>query len=122
MRDLLPAMAAIVQRGDPVAWIDIDWTFHEILYRAARRPRLLRTIQTLREEARRYRRIGLALPDVLDVSLREHHTIVDACARRDGEEVESLIRTALERTRRELRHLLEHSLDLASSNSAVGSR
>ena len=58
----------------------------------------------------------------LDVSLREHHAIIEACARRDGEEVESLIRTALERTRHELRHLLERELDFASSNSAVGSR
>jgi DNA-binding GntR family transcriptional regulator len=113
MHALLPAMEAIVARQDPAAWIDLDWTFHEILYRAARRPRLLRTIQTLREEASRYRRIGLALPDVLAVSLREHKAILEACARRDGEEVEFLIRNALERTRRELRQWLEQDSSTA---------
>jgi DNA-binding GntR family transcriptional regulator len=119
MRSQLPAMEAVVQRGDPSAWIDLDWTFHETLYRAASRPRLLRTIQSLREEAKRYRTVGLALPDVLAVSLLEHRAIVDACARRDGEEVEILIRSALERTRRELRQLLEH--ELATTDSAAAS-
>jgi DNA-binding GntR family transcriptional regulator len=108
MRAQLPAMEAIVERGDPAAWIDLDWTFHETLYRAASHPRLLRTIHSLREEARRYRRVGLALPDVLAISLREHRAMIDACVRRDGEEVEFLIRNALERTRSELRQLLEH--------------
>jgi DNA-binding GntR family transcriptional regulator len=56
---------------------------------------------------------------VLAVSLREHRAIVDACVRRDGEEVEFLIRNALERTRRELRQLLEH--DLATTDSIAGS-
>ena len=120
MRGLFPAMEVIVERSDPVAWIDVDWTFHETLYRAAQRPRLLRTIQNLREEARRYRNVGLALPDVLAVSLKEHKAIVEACARRDGEEVEFLIRTALERTRRELRQVLEH--DLATKDGLFATR
>lgn len=117
MGRLLPAMEEIVARDDPVAWLDIDWTFHETLYFAARRPRLLRTIYSLREEARRYRTVGLSLPDVLEVSLREHRAIVDACARRDGEEVEFLIRNALERTRSELRQVLEHGLAATSGAS-----
>ena len=120
MRGLFPAMEVIVQRSDPVAWIAVDWTFHETLYRAAHRPRLLRTIRNLREEARRYRKVGLALPDVLAVSLKEHKAIVEACVRRDGEEVESLIRTALERTRCELRQVLEH--DLATKDGVFDTR
>ncbi len=115
MRQLLPAMEEVVSRGDPVAWLDLDWAFHETLYRAARRPRLLRTIHGLRQEARRYRTVGLSLPRVLEISLREHRAMIDACDRRDGEEVESLIRNALERTRGELRHLLEHGLAPADS-------
>ena len=117
MRNLLPEMESVVARGDPAAWIEIDWVFHKTLYEASRRPRLLRTIQTLREESSRYRQIGLALPRVLEVSLSEHRAIVDSCHRRDGEEVESVIRSALERTRRELRELLEH--DLSESANAV---
>jgi DNA-binding GntR family transcriptional regulator len=120
MRGLFPTMEEIVQRSDPVAWIDVDWTFHQTLYRAAHRPRLLRTIQNLREEARRYRKVGLALPDVLAVSLKEHKAIVEACARRDGEEVELLIRTALERTRSELRQVFEH--DLATKDGVFATR
>lgn len=113
MRQLLPEMDDVVARQDAVAWLDIDWAFHEILYRAAQRPRLLRTIHGLREEARRYRTVGLSLPRVLEVSLQEHRLIIMACEQRNGEEVERLIRSALERTRSELRQMLEHRLSPA---------
>lgn len=117
MRQMLPAMEQIVVQDDPVAWLELDWAFHQTLYRAAHRPRLLQTIHQLREEARRYRTVGLSLPRVLEVSLQEHRDMVDACARRDGEEVEDLIRQALERTRSELRFLLEQGVLLAESTA-----
>ena len=110
MRQMLPAMEQIVAQDDPVAWLDLDWAFHRTLYRAAQRPRLLQTIHQLREEARRYRTVGLSMPRVLEVSLHEHRVIIDACERGDGEEVEVLIRQALERTRSELRLLLEQGV------------
>lgn len=110
MRQLLPEMGEIVERSDPKAWLDIDWVFHEALYQAAHHPRLLRTIHGLREEARRYRTVGLSLPQVLEVSLQEHREMIEAGKRHDGAEVERLIRIALERTRSELRQMLEHGL------------
>lgn len=110
MRQMLPAMEQIVAQDDPVAWLELDWAFHQLLYRAAQRPRLLQTIHQLREEARRYRTVGLSLPRVLEVSLHEHRAMVEACERRDGEEVEDLIRQAMERTRSEMRYLLEQGV------------
>lgn len=115
MRQLLPAMEQIVAQDDPVAWLELDWAFHQMLYRAAQRPRLLQTIYQLREEARRYRTVGLSLPRVLEVSLYEHRAMIDACERRDGEGVEALIRQALERTRNELRFVLEQGVLPAES-------
>lgn len=117
MRQMLPAMEQIVAQDDPVAWLDLDWAFHQMLYRAAQRPRLLQTIHQLREEARRYRTVGLSLPRVLEVSLHEHRAMIEACERRDGEEVEVLIRQALERTRSELRFLLEQGVSPAESTA-----
>lgn len=119
MRQMLPAMEEVVAQEDPVAWLELDWSFHHTLYRAAQRPRLLQTIHQLREEARRYRTVGLSLPRVLEVSLHEHRAMIEACERRDGEEVEVLIRQALERTRSELRVLLEQGVLSAESTMLV---
>lgn len=110
MRQMLPAMEQIVAQDDPAAWLELDWAFHRALYQAAQRPRLLQTIHQLREEARRYRTVGLSMPRALEVSLGEHRVMIEACERRDGEEVEALIRQALERTRRELGSVLQQEV------------
>lgn len=115
MRQMLPAMAEVVAQADPVAWLELDWAFHRTLYRAAQRPRLLQTIHQLREEARRYRTVGLSLPRALEVSLHEHRAMIEACERGDREEVEALIRQAQERTLSELRFLLEQGVLPAES-------
>jgi DNA-binding GntR family transcriptional regulator len=111
MRGLLPEMAAIVARHDPAAWIEVDWPFHAALYQAAGHPRLLATIRTLREEVGRYRLLGLAQPRELESSLAGHEAILTAGARRDGAEVERIIRTSLEHTRDCLRDLLAQHAD-----------
>lgn len=111
MRDLVPTMNAVVERNDPIAWLEVDSTFHTTLYAAAGHPRLAKFIQTLREEASRYRRIGLGMPGELKLSLDGHHRILAACSRRNGEEVERIIRTEVERSRDKLLALLREQLD-----------
>jgi DNA-binding GntR family transcriptional regulator len=106
MRELLPRMAEIVARGDRAAWLAADGEFHETLYAAARRPRLLSIITGLRAEASRYRLLGLANPHEMELGLADHHAIVAACERGDGGAVEWLIRESLERWREMLQALL----------------
>jgi DNA-binding GntR family transcriptional regulator len=111
MRALMPAMAEIVACRDAAAWLEIDWPFHSALYEAAGHPRLLATIRTLREEVGRYRLLGLAQPQELELSLQSHRAILAACAERDGAEVERIIRASLEHTRDCLRRVFEPHLD-----------
>jgi DNA-binding GntR family transcriptional regulator len=106
MRAMLPTMAEIVARGDRGAWLRADGEFHETLYAAAHRLRLLSVIKGLREEASRYRLVGLAQPHEMELGLRDHHAMVTACERRDGAEVERLISESLERWRAMLQALL----------------
>jgi DNA-binding GntR family transcriptional regulator len=106
MRELLGTMEEIVASGDRLAWLAADEAFHDTLYRAARHPRLLTIIRRLREEAGRYRLVGLAQPRELELGLQDHYVIVDACARHDGETVERLIQQALVRWRAMLHELL----------------
>lgn len=106
MRNMLPVMAEIVAREDRPAWLAADGQFHETLYAAAGHPRLLAVITGLREEASRYRLVGLAQARELRIGLEDHHAIVEACERRDAREVERLIKGALERWREMLQGLL----------------
>lgn len=93
-------------RRDPIAWLEIDGDLHSTLYQATRRPRLLRQIKSLRDEARRYRQLALAQAEELKFSLESHYGIVAACAQRDGHEVERIIRITLQHTRDKLLALL----------------
>jgi DNA-binding GntR family transcriptional regulator len=107
MQDLLPEMTAIVAREDATAWLDTDWRFHSLLYAGCGHPRLLATIQSLREEAGRYRLIGIRQPKEFERSLESHHTILTAAARRDGAAVEHVIQAELARSRDRMRRMLE---------------
>lgn len=109
MRNLMPEMESIVLRVDPVAWLEVDWTFHSTLYASARHPRLLHTIQGLWEEVGRYRKLGLARREELETSLGEHRAIIAACEQHDGLEAERVIRRALERSQGTLPHLLRQT-------------
>lgn len=104
---LFPEMEAIVADGDPDRWLAVDWVFHSTLYDAAHRPRLFALISSLRDEVGRYRRIGLAQPQELEISLQGHHDMLAAIARADGVAVERLIQSSLDRSRERLRRYLE---------------
>jgi DNA-binding GntR family transcriptional regulator len=106
MRELIAPMEAIVERRDVQAWLAIDWDFHAILYGAAGYQRLLSTIQSLREEAGRYRLIGFKQPRELEHSLKSHHTILAAVARRDGGAVEEVVQGEMIRSRTEMARVL----------------
>jgi DNA-binding GntR family transcriptional regulator len=106
MRELLGEMTDIVERRDRRAWLDSDAQFHDLLYGATKRARLLAVIRNLREEAGRYRLVGLTQPHELEDGLRGHQDIVDACAKRDGAAVELFIERSLARSRDMLRGLL----------------
>ncbi len=111
MRALIPKMENVVERHDPDAWLELDWTFHSLLYTAAGRPRLVRYIQMLREEASRYRRMSFMYTDELHAGLESHHAILTACDTRDGKEVERIIVRSLEMSREKLRSLLRDRFD-----------
>jgi DNA-binding GntR family transcriptional regulator len=107
MKALLPKMATIVEQGDRTAWLEADAAFHETLYAAARQRRLFSVVKGLRDEASRYRLVGLAQPRELTIGLQDHHAMVIDCEARNGAAVEQRIRSDLERWRAMLHDLLE---------------
>ncbi len=70
--------------NDPARWSDLNWEFHELLYRPAAMPRLMTTLQTLYNNVARYFVVYEAL-DYHDEPQRAHRAILAACRERDAD-------------------------------------
>ena len=73
-------------------WGSLNWQFHEILYRAANRPKLLSLIQNLHNNVERYMRLYLSTLHHQEKSQKEHRLLLDACVQRDVKAAQKLLR------------------------------
>lgn len=79
----LVRVAEAVERNDLEKLIEIDTSFHDIIYKASRNDRLAQIINNLREQIQRFRSTSLAAPGRMKVALEEHKRIVEALAERN---------------------------------------
>jgi len=70
--------------------VEIDTSFHELLYKAARNSRLIQFINNLQEQLHRFRSASLARPGRSKTALEEHKKIVEALAERNAKLAEKL--------------------------------
>jgi DNA-binding GntR family transcriptional regulator len=73
-------------------WGALNWRFHETLYRPAQRPKLLSMIRHLHNNIERYMRLYLAKMNYQAKSQKEHRELLDACAQRDVNKAQGLLR------------------------------
>lgn len=73
-------------------WSELNWQFHEVLYRASNRPRLLSLIQNMHNNVERYMRLYLSAMKYQQESQDQHHAILHACAQRDVRAAQQLLR------------------------------
>lgn len=76
--------------------VEIDTSFHALLYKAARNERLINFVNNLQEQLHRFRSASLAHPGRSKTALEEHRKIVEALAERNGKLVEQLAREHIE--------------------------
>jgi len=80
----------ILERIDSTAdrsqWAELNWEFHEILYRPANMPRLIHTTRTLHNNVARYLLLRHLDDDYLAESQRQHRELIDACRAHDAEQ------------------------------------
>lgn len=76
--------------------VEIDTSFHDILYKAARNKKLLYFVNNLQEQLHRFRSASLARPGRSKTALEEHREIIEAIAQNDAEEAEKLARIHIE--------------------------
>jgi DNA-binding GntR family transcriptional regulator len=99
MAKLVKHMAALnlARRSDWVRFLQLEREFHEVLYRAADRPRLFGLVMTLRYAAERYLRASFAIADEPLQHRQVHADLLAACRAHDGAAAEATMRRALER-------------------------
>ena len=77
---------------DTTHMAELNWEFHESIYRAANMPRLMSLARTLNNTALPYHRIGYVEYNGKALSQRGHREILAAChARREDTAVEALL-------------------------------
>jgi DNA-binding GntR family transcriptional regulator len=77
---------------DPTHMAELNWEFHEAIYRAANMPRLLSLARTLNNNALPYHHLGYVEYNGKALSQRGHREILAACrARHEDAAVEALV-------------------------------
>jgi DNA-binding GntR family transcriptional regulator len=83
----LQASEAIYDQRDVGRWVELNWRFHEALYRPANRERSLAIARTLNFNTDRYIRLQLSLTGrSIERTKQEHRDLFEAYRTGDGEE------------------------------------
>jgi DNA-binding GntR family transcriptional regulator len=93
---------------DTDQWLQMNRTFHSILYSRFNSSVFNEVIQMLRANTERYVRISLSFANRFKEYDHEHEEILDACARRDVEKAKALLATHLRNTVATLEELIQN--------------
>jgi DNA-binding GntR family transcriptional regulator len=115
MRLLRARIRNLAGESDPDALLAEIFAFHNVCYRAARRPRLLRLIEDHQRRAERYLRIALQETNPgFDAHVQVQDRFLATCESHDGPAAAAAVRDALTWTFERLRPVME-SRDAAGS-------
>ena len=90
-------------------WVELNRRFHNTIYQAVHRPRLLSFIENLRITMTPYIRQYIASADHLNTARIGHRHILEACINRDE-------KLAQEETERHLKDVYEEALKYLAAN------
>ena len=77
---------------DTSKWPELNRRFHEILYAAAERPKLMSMIGTMHDNVERYMRLYLDALNSQKLSQKEHRDLLEACCKKDLQEAQFVLR------------------------------
>ncbi|HWR43699.1 MAG TPA: GntR family transcriptional regulator [Sporomusa sp.] len=73
-------------------WSELNWQFHETLYRPANRPKLLSLIQNMHNNVERYMRLYLTTLHYQTKSQEEHRALLSACVQGNIKGAQKILR------------------------------
>ena len=89
----------IDREKDKSSWSNLNWEFHEILYKPSEMTLLLNTIQNLHNNVGRYLVIYLDRLSGIAASQKEHWGLLDAYKEKDIEKAQGVLKTHLSNAR-----------------------
>jgi len=105
----LDRLIAEQQQPDNLArWGDLNWQFHEALYRPANRPVTLKMLKRIHDNIDRYLRFEIASTNGRARALREHETLLAHCRAGDVAKATSLLEAHIRETADSLRTKLNN--------------
>ena len=81
-----------LDRKDMDALPRINTEFHDLLYALSRSPRLIKTINDLKDQIFRFRQVILKMEEMAKISNKDHRLMLKYIRRRDADGVERLVR------------------------------
>jgi DNA-binding GntR family transcriptional regulator len=96
------AFEAALGRGERDSWGELNWRFHEALYRPAARPRMLRLLQEVNNSTARCVRLHLGMDGAVQRAGAEHRSLIAHCRAGRVDEAVDLLTRHIEAAAREL--------------------
>lgn len=90
-------------------WSELNWQFHECLYRPAHLPHVIKILQPLHISVTRYLVLYLDVMGFQSRSQQEHYAILNACREKDTPRALALLQTHLESAAQMLVNFLQTS-------------
>ena len=87
--------------------VDVDTSFHDLLYKAARNQRLIQFVNNLQEQLHRFRSASLSHPGRSKTALEEHKKIVEALGKRNAKLAGKLAKEHIESAENAMINALE---------------
>ena len=96
MERLIVGKQEAINSGDIDRLVEVDTSFHELLYQSSRNDRLATIISNLREQIQRFRLTSLSFPGRNKESLQEHKQLLEAIQARDSQLARQLAQEHIE--------------------------
>lgn len=105
---------------DPVTAWDLNWRFHESMYKPAHKPFIIDHLKKLHSQTARYVRMQYSIALNKDQIVREHAELTDLYAKRDPRTVEHLKKHILGAAEQLTRRLTQVAEERVGSNARQG--
>lgn len=113
LNEILDQMEAAVKAKDNDRLLVLNREFHEVIWQAARAPRLHTLLRNLYDASQRFRNISLLLPGRIDQITQDHRLIAQALAQNNVADAERFAIEHHEGTARRLLRTFERKQKLA---------
>jgi DNA-binding GntR family transcriptional regulator len=92
-------------------WSDLNLQFHHMIYEPCGNKQLITMITDLEQRMGPYMRLRVTEASGLERPMKEHHEILEACAKEDGEEAVRVLRKHIETTQKEVAAYMRRTAD-----------